>query len=505
MNKTNLIKLMLSVSALLFIMSFITVPCWATSERMAGEDGYAVQDATMEDTARNYSGGMDVVYAQVAEGTAAAKTRCFLKAEDTMNWSDYTGTVKAMLYDQLGNLVQEVAEVAPGLGVYSGTAKLNPAGDTIWLSDTKDTSDSGSYYTVSANLDTMTFGTATEEFVLPGAWEVDWPTAGDQSGTAFFVGKEANYWSDPHAIFIRANGAWQKVVEIGGYSNGMAFDNAGNLWCGSYTSSGPADQQYVYMYKADTISAAISNGSVLTPALADETIALPTFVDDDGTTYYTAPNDFECDPEGNVYITINGGFDVENDIDTGFVVMIANDGNDLPDEGYSQEDLIYLAKTNPTSGWNWQKALAYDGESFIDDATDNGYTDPTESTPTANRLFVDQDYGWSTGGPDIVTAITRDEDNDADGVPDAIDNAPETANADQTDTDHDMYGNAADADFNNDGSVTSRDLSTFRTSYRQSEGDEGYNPDCDMNSDGTVTSRDLSAFRLRMRTQGPYY
>ncbi len=491
------------------VLTFLTVaasPALAISERMVGEAGYAVQDATMEDTGRNYSGGMDVVYAHVATGSAAAKTRCVLKAEDTLDWGTYTGTVKVMLYDQRGSLVQQVALVDPGMAVYSGTAKLNPAGDTIWFSDTKDASDTGSYYTVSANLNALTFGAPTEQFVLPGAWEVEWPSAGGQSGTAFFVGKQSDYWNDPHAIFVRNGSSWQKVVEIGGYSNGIAFDNAGNLWCGSITSSGPADQQYVYMFKAETLHNAMTANPavVLTPAQADDTIELPVFVDNSDpanpVTYYTGPNDFECDPAGNVYITLNGGFDETNNTEAGFVVMLPNDGDNLPTDpdGYTQADLVYLVKSNPTQDWDWQKGLAYDGESFIADTSDSGYTDPTQSGVTANRLFVDQDYGWGSGGPDIVTAVMRDADYDNDGVPDAIDNAPETSNADQVDADQDMYGNMADADFSNNGVVGVEDFNLFKAGFM------GSDTVIDMDSDGTVGVSDFNLFKGRFMSSAPY-
>jgi hypothetical protein len=44
-----------------------------------------------------------------------------------------------------------------------------------------------------------------------------------------------------------------------------------------------------------------------------------------------------------------------------------------------------------------------------------------------------------------------DQDDDGDGIPDASDNCPTTANPDQTDTDNDGQGNACDNDDDNDG------------------------------------------------------
>ncbi|MBN2360007.1 MAG: thrombospondin type 3 repeat-containing protein, partial [Deltaproteobacteria bacterium] len=58
--------------------------------------------------------------------------------------------------------------------------------------------------------------------------------------------------------------------------------------------------------------------------------------------------------------------------------------------------------------------------------------------------------GWScTGAPSVCTQTAVDSDND--GVPNAIDNCPGIANADQADWDHDGIGNACDQDAENDG------------------------------------------------------
>ena len=107
--------------------------------------------------------------------------------------------------------------------------------------------------------------------------------------------------------------------------------------------------------------------------------------------------------------------------------------------------------------------------------------------------------------PDQIVGITTDQDFDADGVPDSLDNAPETYNPEQVDTDGDMYGNICDADFDNDNVVSSQDKMIFRQSYNKSEGEEGYNPNCDMFFDGTVNSADRAKFRYRINTFAPYY
>jgi len=107
--------------------------------------------------------------------------------------------------------------------------------------------------------------------------------------------------------------------------------------------------------------------------------------------------------------------------------------------------------------------------------------------------------------PDQVVGITIDDDYDADGVPDSLDNGPETPNPGQQDTDGDMYGNACDADFNNDDNVGSWDYYLFKQAYGSSEGDPNWNPDADMTADGNVGFSDYYYFKARYGSIAPYY
>ncbi|MEO1576696.1 MAG: hypothetical protein AAFU65_17245, partial [Pseudomonadota bacterium] len=63
------------------------------------------------------------------------------------------------------------------------------------------------------------------------------------------------------------------------------------------------------------------------------------------------------------------------------------------------------------------------------------------------------------------------------------------ANADQRDTDGDGFGNACDADLNNDGVINVIDLGILRTVFFTAD------PDADFNGDGTVNVVDLGIMR----------
>lgn len=122
-----------------------------------------------------------------------------------------------------------------------------------------------------------------------------------------------------------------------------------------------------------------------------------------------------------------------------------------------------------TAGGVWQTA-AFAGYSYILRADGSRIID----------YFDEAVYG-----PDPMQL-----DTDGDGVLDYNDNCTNVANASQQDTDGDNYGNACDADFNNDGIVNSLDLGLFKQMFFAT-GDV----EADMNNDQIVNSLDLGLFK----------
>jgi uncharacterized protein (TIGR03790 family) len=108
--------------------------------------------------------------------------------------------------------------------------------------------------------------------------------------------------------------------------------------------------------------------------------------------------------------------------------------------------------------------------------------------------------GWMNvyvGDPLMTAPIVLDAtpDSDGDGVPDSVDNCIEVPNADQRDTDGDGYGNACDADFDNDGRVTTSwgaapygDLEQIALTIQVG----GYDANQDLDGDGRVDQFDAS-------------
>jgi hypothetical protein len=95
-------------------------------------------------------------------------------------------------------------------------------------------------------------------------------------------------------------------------------------------------------------------------------------------------------------------------------------------------------------------------------------------------------------------------DADGDGVEQWRDNCKEVSNPGQCDTNRDGYGNACDADYDNNGVVGISDFNILRSHFGQRDHDPDFDPDVDSNCDGAIGIPDFNALRSQFaRPPGP--
>ena len=158
-------------------------------------------------------------------------------------------------------------------------------------------------------------------------------------------------------------------------------------------------------------------------------------------------------------------------------------------------------------GVNWSEVARYDGSSssFVAQsltldtlagasAARVRFRLSTDITVTRDGWYVD-DVIISGAGAQCATTT----DTDADGVADALDNCTLVANPAQIDTNGDGFGNACDADLNNDNVVNVVDLGLLRSAFF-STGPQ----DSDFNGDNVTNVVDLGIMRsLFFQPPGP--
>ena len=116
---------------------------------------------------------------------------------------------------------------------------------------------------------------------------------------------------------------------------------------------------------------------------------------------------------------------------------------------------------------------------------------PSRSAAGVPLKFI-QTQGALFGGQNDTNGVYWSEEPDADfdGVLNQDDNCVFAANADQRDTDADGFGNACDADFNNNDVVDPGDFTLLKNRFGQT----GY-PDQDLNGNGVVDPGDFTVLK----------
>ncbi|MFK7888477.1 MAG: M14 family zinc carboxypeptidase [Gammaproteobacteria bacterium] len=151
-------------------------------------------------------------------------------------------------------------------------------------------------------------------------------------------------------------------------------------------------------------------------------------------------------------------------------------------------------------GASWIELGRFDGNetSFSTRSFSTGAVADAAQARVRFRLSTDvfvTDDGWYVddvvirgAGAQCVTTV----DTDGDGISDLVDNCTLAANPAQLDTNGDGFGNACDADLNNDNIVNVVDLGLLRSAFFQTGA-----LDSDFNGDGVTNVIDLGIMRSR--------
>ena len=95
----------------------------------------------------------------------------------------------------------------------------------------------------------------------------------------------------------------------------------------------------------------------------------------------------------------------------------------------------------------------------------------------------------------IPAGLAQISDGDGDAVRDSADNCIEAFNPTQVDVDGDGFGNACDADYNNDGVVGIPDFDLLRAQFGKTSADPTFNPTLDLDGNGAIGISDFNALR----------
>jgi hypothetical protein len=140
---------------------------------------------------------------------------------------------------------------------------------------------------------------------------------------------------------------------------------------------------------------------------------------------------------------------------------------------YSADLSFYRAQILAIVRPECSNGLDDDGDLLVD-AADPGCLGPEDDTES----------------PDCIGA-----DADGDGVVDVCDDCLLAPDPDQTDTDGDLFGNACDADYDQDGVVGGTDFNILRAAFGSALGAPNYDARCDSNDDDVIGGADYNFFR----------
>ncbi len=280
-----------------------------------------------------------------------------------------------------------------------------------------------------------------------------------------------------------------------GRANGGAVGNppTGYLWGTAGVKRWGTNHLGAIVSGSPVVSATISSGSQLTRSL---------FTQFDAGGGGSGGSAFEAsvagaDSGGALFVRKGGVWELAGIIWAVFsaVASEASYGDDSlsVDLSYAPYRDQVLAITRPCDD-----GVDNDGDLLIDadDPECLGTGDLSEEPACSDGLDNDADGNVDTADADCGSSgdLLEAPDADADLFADYEDNCSETPNPGQLDSNLDGYGNACDADYNDDEVVGGPDLLKLINAFGSIQGQPGYDPDLDLDGDGVIGGPELLFF-----------
>ncbi len=150
------------------------------------------------------------------------------------------------------------------------------------------------------------------------------------------------------------------------------------------------------------------------------------------------------------------------------------------DWSMAQGDGLLTWSAPPASALDWGTLVNFRMQTNVPPATAAAALIPLEAGSNDNISTLTLAPAQASGAGDT----------DSDGLLDSADNCVLVANPDQRDSDGDFFGNACDADLNNDGEINFIDLSELKAAFFSSGDVAG-----DLDGDGEVNFQDLAVMK----------
>ena len=246
----------------------------------------------------------------------------------------------------------------------------------------------------------------------------------------------------------------------------------------------------------------IPTGSVLNGAASGVSVYATNLDGDypDSTKGYLVSNCFDLSNIENPILKFNMAYDIEINYDVAYVEYSLNSGDSWSLLG-SKNSLPNWYNSNRSSTTNGNDCMLCPGGQWTgtnSEFTEYAYdftlnaateTDLRQEENIIFRFVFESDQFVTEEGvvlDDFVLAGTsvENKDDDKDGIVNSIDNCPQTANANQLDTDQDGIGDVCDEDDDNDGILDVNDNCPLTSNADQSDSDnDGIGDVCEVPND----------------------